>query len=178
MHAKHFCSESFTVIYNLPEIFSSIVSPLSILFLSIISAGLKRIVRSPHPRNITFCSRPRFMKVSLVFLSGKSKAVSNPLPLTLLIIGCRSAILISCSWRYSPVLAALLHKSSSSMISRILAARTMSTRLPPHVELIREGTLNTLFSTSSTFGPTRMPQTCIFLPKAIISGLAFSPKCS
>ena len=44
------------------------------------------------------------------------------------------------------------------MISRKRWKRTMSTRLPPQVELMREPTLKTFSGSSSTFGPTRQPQ--------------------
>ena len=56
------------------------------------------------------------------------------------------------------------------MTSRMRRERTMSVRLPPHVELIRLETLNTFCSTSSTRPPAVMPQTCSFLPKLITSG--------
>ena len=52
----------------------------------------------------------------------------------------------------------------------------MSVRPPPQVELMREETLKTLSGSSSTRGPTRQPQTWVFLPKASASGSR--PKCS
>ena len=56
------------------------------------------------------------------------------------------------------------------MISRIRRERTMSVRLPPQVELIRDGTWKTLSGTSSTRPPAITPQTCSFLPNATTSG--------
>lgn len=50
-----------------------------------------------------------------------------------------------------------------------LAARTMSTALPPHVELMRLDTA-AFFSTSSTLGPATSPQTWGFLPNEKRSG--------
>ncbi|CKV05360.1 Uncharacterised protein [Mycobacterium tuberculosis] len=46
----------------------------------------------------------------------------------------------------------------------------MSVRLPPHVELSRDGTANTLSATSSTRRPAITPHTCVFLPNATMSG--------
>ena len=46
----------------------------------------------------------------------------------------------------------------------------MSTRLPPHVEFILEERENTLSLTSSILLLAYMPQTCVFLPNAAISG--------
>lgn len=52
--------------------------------------------------------------------------------------------------------------------------RTMSVRLPPHVELILELTANTWSSMSSTRPPAITPQTWTFLPKATTSGTTSS----
>jgi hypothetical protein len=46
----------------------------------------------------------------------------------------------------------------------------MSVSPPPHVELIRDDTRNTLPGTSSTRPPAMIPQTCSFLPNATMSG--------
>ena len=51
----------------------------------------------------------------------------------------------------------------------------MSVRLPPHVELIRELTANTLSATSSTRPPAITPHTWVFLPNATTSGV--TPNC-
>ena len=52
----------------------------------------------------------------------------------------------------------------------------MSVRLPPHVELMRDGTLKTFSGSSSTRGPAMQPPTCTFFPNATTSGSM--PKCS
>jgi hypothetical protein len=77
--------------------------------------------------------------------------------------------------RWPRVRAAFWTRSSSSMISRIRSNRTMSTMLPPQVELIRLGTRNTFSSSSSIRGPARMPHTCVFFPNARMSGVTPSP---
>ncbi len=64
---------------------------------------------------------------------------------------------------------------SSSMTSMIRWLRTMSTRLPPQVELMRDEILNTE-STSSTRGPAARPQIWVFLANEKMSGS--TPKCS
>ena len=56
------------------------------------------------------------------------------------------------------------------MISRYLRARTMSTRLPPQVELMREETVKTFSGSSKIRSFEAKPQTCIFLPNAKRSG--------
>ena len=61
------------------------------------------------------------------------------------------------------------------MVSRMRRDRTMSVRLPPHVELIRELTAKTLSATSSTRPPAITPHTWVFLPKATTSGM--TPNC-
>ena len=78
--------------------------------------------------------------------------------------------------KWLPTQAALATRSSSSITSRIRSNRTMSTRLPPQVELMRLETWKTLSSTSSSRRPARMPQTCAFLPNARMSGS--TPNCS
>jgi hypothetical protein len=53
----------------------------------------------------------------------------------------------------SPCCAMFSHELSSTMISMKRWLRTMSDRLPPHVELMRLGTWKTLSRTSSTRVP-------------------------
>ena len=70
-----------------------------------------------------------------------------------------------------PRAAALARRSSSTMISRMRVARTMSTRPPPHVELMRPAFTKTLLPTSSMRLPTKMPPTCSFFAKTQMSGI-------
>ena len=56
------------------------------------------------------------------------------------------------------------------MISRNFRQRTMSTRFPPHVELIREETVKTFSGSSRIRSFEAKPQTCVFLPNENMSG--------
>src|SRR6266851_3624373 len=138
------------------------------------SGGRKRTALTPDARAISPFSRHAARVRSRVSLSGRSSAAKRPRPRTFETAGNSRASSESRASKCSPTIRAFATRFSSSMISRYRAPRTISTRLPPQVELIREETRKT-FSTSSMRRLEAKPQTWVFLPKQKRSGS--TPSC-
>ncbi len=131
--------------------------------------GRKRTPRCPQARTIRCSLKQRLTTRLRSSVEGKSMAHSAPRPRALLTSGKRPASASRPRRSSAPRRVVFSSRRSSSTISRMRVARTMSTSEPPQVLEIRLGTENTL-STSSIRGDTSIPPTCIFLAKHSTSG--------
>src|SRR4029453_17406303 len=142
--------------FRIASIASSITSAV------ISRGGRNRIEFSPDRSVSTPRSKKPFQNSSRVFASGRSKARNNPRPRAAEIRGSSCCKARSCSRKYPPTFPAFSTRCSFSMMRRKCVERTMSVKLPPHVEFNRLDNQNALSFTHSLRGPAITPHTSAF----------------